>query len=610
MTANPADEARTWRWRAALVSFVVLALVGSVIIPTAATGRIITLFEEINEWIEPARLASIRLNAGVATEHAQRNARKISGGSDDTTRFESMQRENDRDLTVLKQRSERLDAESRAAVAGIARAFHSWRAAGTNATADSVSIAINRLQLALAIENGRRLTEVQRSQRVNFYSNVELVIAALAAIAAITVLTVRERRMADLIRVRAARESSLREAAESFAESFSEEKISAVAERTAVFVLAAQEAHVVLVRDHPHIVDEPALSEAIESNAPAILAVDEALAVVEATPATCAIVIPLRNSEELVGVLFVHAKKDVAFHEDDLLWARTFQHIAALAYEKSRLLRVEVDARVKLERLVDSRSRLMRGFSHDVKNPLGAADGFAALLASGVYGDLSSAQQQGIDRIRNSIRNSLTLIDDLHDFVRAEAGHVSLRPTPTDVGVLVQSMGLQYEAAATAKGLSLKVTVAADLPSANIDAARLRQIIANLLGNALKYTDAGFVELRATMSSDGARGNGVTVEVADTGCGIPMEKQNYIFEEFSRLHSTSHPGAGLGLSISKLLAEALGGRISVRSTQGAGSIFTLWVPTVPPELVCIGNNSAVSQTERIGASDDAQGTAP
>jgi signal transduction histidine kinase len=324
--------------------------------------------------------------------------------------------------------------------------------------------------------------------------------------------------------------------------------------------------------------------DAVASNQPCILQDYDASVLGsnengEGKPFKSAMAIPLRNSEELVGILLLFAEEEGAFHPDDLLWARTFQHIAGLAFEKSRLLRVESEARMKLESLVESRSRLMRGFSHDVKNPLGAADGFAALLVNGVYGTLSTAQEEGINRIRRSIHNSLTLIDDLHDFVRAEAGHVTLRRSSTDIAGLVQTIGLQYEAAATAKKLSLRMCVPKELPSADTDGARLRQIIGNLLSNAIKYTDVGSIELRASACNTIDRGAGVLIEVTDTGPGIPSEKQDYIFEEFSRLPG-SHPGAGLGLSISKLLAEALGGQISVRSAVGEGSTFSLWIPVI------------------------------
>jgi signal transduction histidine kinase len=225
----------------------------------------------------------------------------------------------------------------------------------------------------------------------------------------------------------------------------------------------------------------------------------------------------------------------------------------------------------------------MRGFSHDVKNPIGAADGFAELLSMGVYGDLTEAQQASIERMRRSIHTALALIDDLHELSRAETGMVALTRETVDLGELARALGEEYHAAAAASGLALSVTVEQGDTVVETDRARVRQIAANLLSNAIKYTDSGSVEVRVRSrpaTSQGDDGGWALLEFADSGIGIAEDKQSYIFEEFSRLHDGDRAGAGLGLAISKLLAQALGGRISVESEVGAGSTFTLWLPLV------------------------------
>jgi signal transduction histidine kinase len=267
-------------------------------------------------------------------------------------------------------------------------------------------------------------------------------------------------------------------------------------------------------------------------------------------------------------------------------WAHTFSHLAALAYEKVRLLDEARDARLNLEQLMRSRQRLMRGFSHDVKNPLGAADGYADLLNAGIYGELTVKQRESIQRIRRSIRRALDLIDDLHELARAETGNIALRRQLVDLGDLVRTSGDEYRGAANASGLSLTVDVADDLTAVETDGGRVRQIVGNLVSNAIKYTKAGSVVLRLreypAETVGGARG-WVHFDVIDTGIGIPADKRDIIFEEFSRLGASDRAGAGLGLAISKRLAEALGGQITVESEVGRGSTFTLRLPIHVPE---------------------------
>lgn len=263
--------------------------------------------------------------------------------------------------------------------------------------------------------------------------------------------------------------------------------------------------------------------------------------------------------------------------------------VAALTRRERRLaaiiehrLEEESALRHELERVMRSRQRLMRGFSHDVKNPLGAADGYAELLEDGIYGEVSSSQRATIDRIRRSIHGALSLIEDLHELARAETGNIVLRWQTVDLGELARAIGEEYRGAANASRLSLDIDVAPNLPSVQTDPMRVRQIVGNLLSNAIKYTKAGSVNLRVRSGlSPGGGGDGgdyAEFDVVDTGPGIPADKRDLIFEEFSRLGTSDKPGAGLGLAISKRLAEALGGQISVESVFGHGATFTLRIP--------------------------------
>src|SRR5687768_7826446 len=181
-----------------------------------------------------------------------------------------------------------------------------------------------------------------------------------------------------------------------------------------------------------------------------------------------------------------------------------------------------------------SDARLIRGFSHDVKNPLGAAEGNAALLTSGIYGALSPPQRESVERIRRSIRNALDLIDDLNELACADVHRVPVSFELVDVCDLLSSIVEEYRAVATAGGLALCLDAERDLDVIETDPARLRQIIGNFLSNAIKYTPHGTVtvriRLRGFTSTEGAAGE-VAIQVIDTGPGIPLNEQHRVFEE-------------------------------------------------------------------------------
>jgi signal transduction histidine kinase len=289
--------------------------------------------------------------------------------------------------------------------------------------------------------------------------------------------------------------------------------------------------------------------------------------------------------------------------------------VAALTLRERRLaailqnrLEEESALRRELERVMRSRQRLMRGFSHDVKNPLGAADGYAELLEDGIYGDVSSAQRATIERIRRSIHGALALIEDLHELARAETGNIVLRRQTVNLGEFARAIGEEYRGAANATGLSLDIDTPPDLPTIETDPMRVRQIVGNLLSNAIKYTQSGAVNLRVRAGLPATPGGGddwAEFDVVDTGPGIPADKRDVIFEEFSRLGTSDKPGAGLGLAISKRLAEALGGRLAVESEFGHGSMFTLRIPirvseNLDPSLASSGHSRAALDAPREG----------
>lgn len=449
------------------------------------------------------------------------------------------------------------------------------------------------------------IDEVRTLEERSLIVNGALVVVALGAVMSVVALTRRERRLAGTLRRRLVQESALREAAEALAQTFTIEAVTEQIVHMAVqagvasgafvehIVAATRESAALAVvqatagagmptpgTSQPY--ESSHAQRAIDRGEPMLLAElalpPSAAPSAGPAPSVSAIVVPLTHTTAPIGALFLVNPERSRSGASRLGAPYTFGKLATLAYEKVRLLEEAREGRRQLERAMQSRSRLMRGFSHDVKNSLGVADGYAELLTLGIHGELTLEQTKTAGHIRRSIHTALALIDDLHQLGRVETGNVVLDKTAVDLGDLVRAVGDDYQAAAKAKGLALTVDVPRELPCIETDRTRVRQIVGNLMSNAIKYTARGSVTLRLShgqSASDELKG--LRIDVVDTGPGISPEKHDLIFEEFSRL-GTEQAGAGLGLAISKLLAEALDGHISLVSRCGFGSTFSLWLP--------------------------------
>lgn len=290
----------------------------------------------------------------------------------------------------------------------------------------------------------------------------------------------------------------------------------------------------------------------------------------------------LRHAVELLERL---RRADIAEVEAFEIWLnRVMLMLAALAAISLALLgrrlhalaeASEVD-RDRLGREVARRSRLIRGISHDLKNPLGVADAHAEFLEMGLKGGLNDDQRESVGAIRRSVGNTVRLIDDLLHLARTERGEVPIRSQPVDFAELVAEAAA--DARSRAEGLRLKLSVTpTSLPGVS-DPRRVREIVDNLLANAIRYTPSGgdiSVTLRAAGDGDGR--DHVSISVSDTGPGIAPVDQERVFQEFERgIHDEE--GSGLGLAISREMARLLGGEIQLESQVGVGSTFTLVLP--------------------------------
>ncbi len=294
-----------------------------------------------------------------------------------------------------------------------------------------------------------------------------------------------------------------------------------------------------------------------------------------------AVVLPLLEGGMPIGALLLLRRSRNAFRPDEVRRAATFANLAALAFRKVHLLEESEQRRDQVERVMESRARLVRGFSHDVKNPLGAADGYLQLLEEEILGELTPRQKESVGRVRRALGSALSLIDDLVELARAEAGQLEVATQQLDPGAVAREIAAEYRAQAEAAGLALTQELPAQPLTVRSDGRRVRQVLGNLLSNAVKYTpDGGRIGVRVgTRASDRLhRGDWVTIDVWDTGPGIPPERGQRIFEEFTRLEPARTPGAGLGLAISRRVARAIGGDLTYESQPGEGSTFTLWLP--------------------------------
>lgn len=252
--------------------------------------------------------------------------------------------------------------------------------------------------------------------------------------------------------------------------------------------------------------------------------------------------------------------------------------VIAFAHESER-------DRAALARSTEARAALLRGVTHDVKNPMGAAAGYAELLEDGIGGPLTPEQVEMVRRIRRLVGVALDTIGELLELARAEGAALHFELQDTDMLAVVHEIVDDYRGTAREKKLAMAVETADGPVVLRTDPARVRRIVANLVSNAIKYTPAGGrVSVRVRV--EGARGDGrdgarrVAVDVSDTGPGVPAELRERIFEDFFRLPSAESVarGSGIGLAISRQLARLLGGDVTVTDGPHGGSVFTLWIP--------------------------------
>jgi len=260
-------------------------------------------------------------------------------------------------------------------------------------------------------------------------------------------------------------------------------------------------------------------------------------------------------------------------HEEAL--RRQAASLAASAAEL-KTLNEELNRRqLDLERAMTARSRFYASMRHELRTPINAVLGYSTLLLERIYGPLSDKQVEGIERTQKAARHLLELVNDVLDLSKIEAGKIDLRLQPVEFPDLIEDLFVTVRPLADAHGSSLALTCEATPIKLVTDPRRVRQILLNLLSNAIKFGASQPITVHCAPRADG----GVVVDVTDQGAGIRQEDHERIFHEFVQLGKTQlQGGTGLGLPISRRLAELLDGSLTVHSSVGEGSTFRLSLP--------------------------------
>jgi signal transduction histidine kinase len=430
-------------------------------------------------------------------------------------------------------------------------------------------------QAVIAVENARLLSELQERTKeltrsvgeLTALSDVSRALSSTLDLA--TVLTIIVARAVQLSRVDGGVVFEYDAAAEEFVQRVATETGGALAEvrrttrfrkgegvlgRTAITLEPAQVPDITV----PGAYESRLRENLIESGIRAILAV------------------PMVREDRLIGCLAVTRNHPGEFPAETIELMRTFATQSALAIQNARLFRELADKSRQLEVASQHKSEFLANMSHELRTPLNAIIGFSEVLSERMFGELNDKQDEYLKDIHASGQHLLSLINDILDLSKIEAGRMELELLDFDLSVVIDNALMLVRERAARRGIALHRTVDERLGPIQGDERKIRQVLLNLLSNAIKFTpEGGRIEVGAKPVN-----GSIEVSVTDTGVGIAPEDQEAVFEEFRQVGTADKKveGTGLGLTLSRKFVELHGGRIWVKSQVGGGSTFTFTVP--------------------------------
>jgi GAF domain-containing protein/anti-sigma regulatory factor (Ser/Thr protein kinase) len=294
------------------------------------------------------------------------------------------------------------------------------------------------------------------------------------------------------------------------------------------------------------------------------------------------LIVPLVGGDRIMGTTILYRRVVGEFPEPTIRLMQTLASQSVLAIQNARLFREIAEKSEQLAEASRHKSQFLANMSHELRTPLNAILGYAELLVDGIYGAVPERAMGVLERVQNNGKHLLALINDVLDLSKIEAGQLVLTVEDYAMPDVVHSVVSATEGLASTKGLAFTADIAPGLPTGRGDARRLAQVLLNLTGNAIKFTDQGEVAIRAA-----AENGNFILTVRDTGPGIAPEDHDKIFEEFQQVDSSNtrkKGGTGLGLAISRRMVELQGGTIAVESALGHGATFRVTLPIRVEEL--------------------------
>jgi signal transduction histidine kinase/HAMP domain-containing protein len=290
--------------------------------------------------------------------------------------------------------------------------------------------------------------------------------------------------------------------------------------------------------------------------------------------------VPLVSEDEVVGAFVVNRRVAGEFPARTVELLRTFGAQSALAIQNARLFQEIEDKSHELEVANQHKSEFLSSMSHELRTPLNAIIGFSEVMLERMFGEVNAKQEEYLGDILSSGRHLLSLINDILDLAKIEAGRMELEPSDFHLPQAIDNALILVRERAVRRGIALQQWIDPQLGEIKGDERKVKQVLVNLLSNAVKFTpEGGRVDVRAVLADGTAE-----ISVADTGVGIAPEDQEAVFEEFRQVgtdYARKHEGTGLGLALARKFVELHGGKIWVKSQVGQGSTFTFTIPVRP-----------------------------